>query len=165
MRNDSKDPMSVRERIRQTNGDRPGRFRVESLEQRLLLSWGAVPPANIAVPRNSIGVNLDSQGDAQGWAWIARNEVDFYDFVAPRSGSYRVGAQTPSSNLDTVLAVFDATGRQIAHNDDSLPGVQTDSDLTVTLQAGNRYFFGITNYIRTGGGSYVWLVNGPGSAL
>lgn len=128
------------------------------------MSWGGVPPATISVPNRAVAVTLNAAGDAQGTAAITRNEVDYYSFVAPRAGEYRFVAQTPTSTLDPVLGVFDSQGRRIAFNDDVVPGSNTDSDLTVSLPAGSRFYFGITNYVRTPGGSYTWLVNGPGEA-
>ena len=82
---------------------RPVRPRPEALEERLALSWYGAPPSAIAPPTNAVPVTLDAQGDASGNASIAANENDYYSFVAPTSGPYRINALTPSSNLDTVL--------------------------------------------------------------
>ena len=79
------------------------------------------------------------------------------------SGTYRLAASTPNSRLDTVLGVYSSAGGRLAYNDD-VSGSNRDSDLTVTLTAGSRYFFGITNYTGTSGGSYTWLVDGPTAA-
>lgn len=133
---------------------------VEVLEERCLLSWGSVPPSAIVPPTSTPQLTLNSQGDATGTAAITANENDFYSFTAPRAGSYRLSATTPSSNLDTVLAVFNSAGTRIAYND-NISSNNRDSQLTVTLTAGQRYYFGITNYTGTAGGSYTWLVDGP----
>lgn len=138
------------------------RLELEPLEDRLVLSWTGVPPITITPPTSAVAVTLDTQGDAQGAAAITANENDFYTFVAPTTGSYVLSALTPSSSLDTVLGVFNASGTRLAYNDD-ISRFNRDSRLTVNLTAGSRYYFGITNYTGTRGGSYTWLVDGPAS--
>jgi hypothetical protein len=133
---------------------------LEALEDRLALSWPGVPPSSITPPSNAGTVTLDAQNDAQGNASITQNEIDYYSFVAPTSGSYRLSTLTPSSSLDTVLGVFSSSGRRLAYNDD-ISRSNRDSQLTVNLTAENRYYFGITNYTDTPGGSYTWQVDGP----
>jgi hypothetical protein len=133
---------------------------VELLETRLALSWAGVPPSTIAVPSNALAVTLNNAGDATGNATIATTEVDYYRFTAPVTGSYRLSATTPTSNLDPVLGVFSSTGQRLAFNDD-ISSTNRDSQLTTTLTAGRTYYVGITNYTGTGGGSYSWLVDGP----
>ena len=133
---------------------------IEPLESRQLLSWGGVPPATIPLPP-SVVVTLDNMNDAQSAASIASNEVDYYTFVAPSSGPYVVKAEAPSSNLDTVLGVFGPTGQRLAYNDDISYPTNRDSSLAVNLQAGLRYFVGVTNYTGTPGGAYTLSVNGP----
>jgi hypothetical protein len=139
---------------------RPVRPRLESLEERLVLSWYGAPPSTLVPPTGAVSVGLNAQGDASGNAAISANENDYYTFVAPAGGPYRISALTPSSNLDTVLGVFSSSGTRLASNDD-LSRTNRDSQLTVTLTAGNRYYFGITNYTGTAGGSYTWQVDGP----
>ncbi len=136
------------------------RLLLETLEERTLLSWSSIPPSLISPPASFVPIGLNAQSDAQGIAAITANENDFYSFVAPASGSYSFNASTPSSNLDPVLAVFDAYGRRIASSDD-ISLSDRDSELTVALTAGNRYYFGVTNYVGTSGGSYSWHVDGP----
>ncbi len=147
----------------------PPRLLLEALEDRVVPSWAGVPPR--VMPRGglirpaeaAVAVTLDAQHDAQGTAAITANEVDYYSFVAPVSGTYRLSALTPSSSLDTVLGLFDATGARVAYNDDISAG-NRDSQLTATLTAGARYYFGVTNYTGTPGGAYTWQVDGPSAA-
>src|SRR5262249_35458143 len=96
-----------------------------------------------------------------GFASIDGSEIDYYTFVAPGGGSYDFAAQAYGSSIDTVLAVYNASGLRLAYSDDFAPGWSTDSQLSVNLQAGQRYYFGITNYIGSAGGSYLWSVDGP----
>jgi hypothetical protein len=137
------------------------RLEVEALEDRLVPSWAGVPPASIVPPASYTAVTLDAAGDARGSAAITADETDYYSFIAPAAGNYRFSALTPASDLDPVLGVFGADGSRLAHNDDIVTYLETDSDLTVALQAGRRYYFGITNYTGSGGGGYDWRVDGP----
>src|SRR5688500_12683048 len=105
-------------RSRRTGALHSKRLDIEALEERTVPSWTGVPPASI-VPPLAAGVSLNSLGDAQGSAAISFNEVDYYTFIAPASGSYRLSATTPTSNVDTVLGVFNAAGTRIAYNDDT----------------------------------------------
>ena len=136
------------------------------LEPRLALTWITTPPSSIPAPTNALSVTLNSQTAATGAAIIATTEVDYYAFTATISGSYTLSAKTPSSGVDTLLAVFDAGGHRVAYNDDILPPQNTDSQLTdsqliVNLIAGARYFVGITNHTASSRGAYTWSIAGP----
>lgn len=138
---------------------RSRRLRMESLEPRLALTWAGVPPSSITPPTNDVALTLNSQGDATGTASIATTEVDYYSFTATSTGSYTISATTPSSNLDTVIGIFSATGQRLAYNDD-LAGANTDSRITLNLTAGSSYFLGVTNYSSTSRGSYTYTIDG-----
>src|SRR4051794_32560744 len=105
-------------RLSQVRHPRPARPLFEALEGRLALSWSSIPPSAIAPPTGAVAVTLNSQGDATGSAAITANEIDYYSFTAPVSGSYRISATTPTSNLDTVLGVYSSNGVRVAYNDD-----------------------------------------------
>lgn len=135
------------------------RLRGELLEDRLALSWLGVPPARITSISPPTHVTFNAQHDAHGSASIRGSESDYYSFVAPASGSYRIAAQTPYSTLDSVIGLYSATGRRLAFNDDHAGG--TDSQLTASLTAGARYYVGISKYTGNGGGAYNWLIDGP----
>jgi hypothetical protein len=131
------------------------------LEDRLVMSWLGAPPAAIAPPNSTVAAKLDSLGDARGAAAIVASEADYYSFVAPVSGKYLISATTPSSPLDPVLGVFDASGRRLAYDDDGGAGV--DSQLAIRLSAGSRYYVGIAGDARSSAGAYNWLIDGPAS--
>lgn len=133
-------------------------LRVEQCEDRVTPSWGSIPPSTITVPATATAVTLNASGDATTTASISSNEIDFYKFTVA-SGSTVLSALTPNSNMDTVLGVFDATGKRVAFNDD-LSSTNRDSRATVVLAAGT-YFLGITNYNLSAGGAYTWSINGP----
>jgi Bacterial pre-peptidase C-terminal domain len=132
---------------------------VTALEDRVNMSWGGVPPA-LAFPTNAVRLTLDAQAQAQAPAAITANEVDFYRFTAPTTGNYHIGAATPTSSLDTVLAVYNWNGQRIAYNDD-ISANNSDSQVTVSLTAGQTYFVGITNYTGSPNGGYSWFIAGP----
>ncbi len=138
---------------------RRARLAVEQLEERLALSWTGVPPSVISLA-GATRVVLNSQGNQNGNASIASTEVDLYYFDASTTGVYRFSASTPYSSLDTVLGVFNSAGQRLAFNDDIAVG-NYDSQVTISLTAGQRYYFGITNYTGSPGGSYSWYVDGP----
>ncbi len=136
------------------------RLSMEVLEDRLALTWLGVPPSTIAPPTTAVAVTLNSQNDATGTASIARTEVDYYAFTARTSGAYTISTATPTSNLDTVLGVFSATGKRLSYNDDISYPSNTDSRVTLNLTAGTRYYIGITNYSSRTRGNYRWTING-----
>jgi hypothetical protein len=143
---------------RRANGAR--RLCMETLEQRLALTWAGVPPIAITPPTTPVAVAL-VQNDASGSATIATTEVDYYSFTAIATGSYTISATTPSSSVDTVLGVFSSSGQRLAYNDDISYPSNTDSRVTINLTAGTRYYVGITNYASTSRGSYSWSIDGP----
>lgn len=134
-------------------------LRLEDLESRLVPSWAGTPPASIPLPAATV-VTLNASVAASGQASISANETDYYTFVAPKAGSYRISALTPNSTLDTVLGAFDAGGQRLAFNDD-MNASSAASQLSVTLTASQRVFVGVTNYTGTPGGAYSWSVQGP----
>src|SRR5262245_5175338 len=123
------------------------RLQVELLEDRIALSWGSTPPASITPPASYTSVTLDPNGDATGAASITANEIDWYKFTASAGGTYVFDGTTPSSSLDTVIATYTAAGSRVGYNDDY--NGTTDSHFSVTLTAGQAYFFGVTNYTGT----------------
>lgn len=138
------------------------RLLLESLEDRLTPSWSSIPPSLITPPASFTVVTQNTQGDASGNAGIATTEVDWYRFTALASGSAIFQALTPTSNLDTVAALYSSNGTRLAYNDD-ISTSNWDSRFTVNLTAGATYYFGVTNYLRTAGGAYTWSIDGTGS--
>ena len=132
---------------------------MELLEDRVTPSWGDVPPSTIELPDTSVAVALNGSGDAYGSAGIsAAGETDWYR-VKVWAGKFTFVATTPTSNLDAVIAVYNAAGERLAFNDD-ISTFNLNSRATVTLPAG-KYFFGVTNYEGTAGGAYNWAILGP----
>jgi subtilisin family serine protease len=137
---------------------------LENLEQRLALTWAGVPPAAITIPASPAAITLNAQNDAISLATISADEVDMLTFVAPVSGNYTISASSTSFLLDTVLGVFNASGQRIAYNDD-VNLFNNNSQLTINLAAGTRYYVGITNYAAGQRGVYAWAIDGPAAAV
>lgn len=138
------------------------RLIVETLEDRLTPSWSSIPPVTITPPADYTSVSQNSQGDVSGNATIAGTEIDWYRFTALATGPATFQALTPSSNLDTVMALYNSSGSRVAYNDDISLG-NRDSRFLATLTVGQTYYLGVTNYINTAGGSYTWSLDGSAS--
>ena len=133
------------------------KFRVEQLEDRVTPSWGSIPPSAIAIPVAST-LSLNSSGDISGTAAITNNEIDWFRFTL-NAGTTNIATTTPSSNLDTVIGLYNSSGQRVAYNDD-VSSTNTDSLLGANLASGT-YYLGITNYVGTSGGGYTLFINGP----
>jgi len=138
------------------------RLCMETLEPRLALTWAGVPPITLT-PTNALAVTLNSNNIASGVTTIATTEIDFYSFTARTSGAHEFSATTPSSNVDTVIGLFSASGQRLAYND-NISSSNTDSRFTTNLTAGTQYYLGVTNRLSTSRGSYTWIIDGPSAA-
>ena len=132
----------------------------EVLEPRWTPAWAGIPPTTVSPPANTPAIVLNAQNDGSAATSIATTEVDYYSFTATQTGSYRIAATTPSSSLDTVLGVFSSTGARLAYNDD-ISRTNYDSQLTINLTAGTRYYVGVTNYSSSTRGNYSLAIDGP----
>ncbi len=139
------------------------KLRVEQLETRVTPSWTGIPPTNVPLPQGAFAITFNSQNDGTGTGLISSNEVDYFTFVAPVTGSYQVSTLTPLSNMDTVLGIFNSSGARIAYNDD-ISTTNRDSQVTLTLSAGHRYYLGVTNYTGSANGVFTWSVDGQAVA-
>jgi hypothetical protein len=136
------------------------RLLLELLEDRLTPAWGSIPPALVPVPTATVSVVQDGNGDAFGNDSIDTNEVDWYEFRALTRGTYVFNVNTPDSDLNPVLSVYNARGSRLSFNNDAKSDI-TDSELSINLAAGQLYYFGITNLNGSVGGSYSWTMDGP----
>jgi hypothetical protein len=123
-------------------------------------SWGAVPPDPVTLPTTGVTPVDLSAGIFQGFASITANEEDWYTFVAPKSGVHVIWTSTASNVPDTVLGVYNSAGTRLAYSDD-FAAPDRDSRVEVSLTKDVQYYFGITNYINTGGGDYEYLLRAP----
>ncbi|MEV6240434.1 hypothetical protein [Lentzea sp. NPDC051838] len=89
---------------------------------------------------------------------IAGSDADFYSLRG--AGLTSIATRTDGSDLDTVLTVFDAAGKEIASND--TVGVSTDARLEAELVAGADYFVRVTGTQNTAGSYELTLAAGEG---
>lgn len=86
-----------------------------------------------------------------------KGDIDFFRFKAKKDEVYdfRVYARALRSPLDSVLAIYDAKGKQLASNDDS---GGPDSYLQFKIPADGEYCLSVTDQIKNGGLDYVYRV-------
>ncbi|HWE92550.1 MAG TPA: S8 family serine peptidase [Tepidisphaeraceae bacterium] len=95
-------------------------------------------PEDIAIGQTIFG-NLGKDGNLI----IGDTDVDMYRFVAPATQTIDVRTLTSQeSDADTVLRVFDASGTQIASNDNIDP-TTTASEVKFAVRAGDVYYIGV----------------------
>ncbi len=132
---------TYRVRVTLTGGAPPGRF-IESEPNN------SIAQANSITPNVTIRGVLDPSGD-----------VDFFAFQANVGQRVRIDVAakrlTPPSAADTVVALFDSSGRKLAENDDRAPG-QLDSLLEFTFTAAGRYFFSVRDFGNKGGSGFSY---------
>ena len=139
------------------NKIRQRRPEIEQLEARWTPAWASIPPATMPALISTSGVTLNSGSDAAGSGAITSGEVDYYAFTARTTGTYRLSAN--SSQFDTVLGLFNASGTRLAYNNDVVTGINTNSQRLVTLLAGTKYYLGVSSN-GSQGGSYSWTIDG-----
>lgn len=91
-------------------------------------------------------------------------DEDVFRFEAPTGGEIvaEVMARRLNSPLDSLLRITDATGKQLAINDDfedrgsGLTTHHADSRLQITLPAGGTYYLHLTDTQRKGGSEYAY---------
>jgi len=110
----------------------------------------SIAQANTITPNVTVRGALDPAGD-----------VDFFAFQASAGQRVRIDVAakrlTPSSAADTIVALFDSSGRKLAENDDRAPG-QLDSLLEFTVATAGRYAFSIRDFGNKGGPNFTYEV-------
>ena len=97
---------------RQRTGDGfkfTARPRLEVLEDRLALSWTAIPPASITPPFSPTLVTLNRLGDAAGDAWI-NSEIDYYRFTGPFAQRIAEAGLSPATQLTNFIRAYEEVG-------------------------------------------------------
>lgn len=85
------------------------------------------------------------------------SDVDYFKFVAPKSGTIVVTLNGTTTNFDPILAAYNGAGNRIAYNDDS--GGTLNSRVSFSVRAGNTYYLRATGY-QGSTGSYQLSLNG-----
>ena len=110
-------------------------------------SWvGQVPtPGNqpldlSGVPNLTLGAAIGATIGSDGLTLVGASDVDVYRFTPATTGSHQLDAVAIGEMpVDPFLRVFDASGNEIAFND-NLNESTTDSRVTVDLEMGQEYF-------------------------
>jgi hypothetical protein len=109
-------------------------------------SNNSISSANSITPNVTVIGTLDPAGDS-----------DFFGFNATQGQQLTIdiNAQSisPASGIDTVVTLFDSSGRQVAENDDG-PGSTLDSFLQFTIPTTGRYFFRVRDFSARGGRNF-----------
>ena len=128
------------------------------------------PVTGVGEPNDALAAAVPlsfTLGEAEAEAFIGDGtfsaaDVDLYSLAltAGTTVTFNIDAQTLSSSspLDSYLRLFDATGTEVAANDDD--GTSFDSLLSYTATATGTYVLGISAY---GNSSYDPLAAGTGS--
>lgn len=91
----------------------------------------------------SVGQTLNGNIGSDGSLVVGPADVDMYALVAPATESLDVRTGTSQDgDADTVLRVFDASGNQLAAND-NLDATTTASEVHVAVQQGAVYYIGV----------------------
>lgn len=90
--------------------------------------------------------------DASGAGSIAgrvnyAGDVDAFTFVARSTGAVTLSLVARDRSLDPVLAVYDSRGYRLAENDDA--NGTLDSQITMNVVGGRRYYLGVRGYGRS----------------
>lgn len=83
-------------------------------------------------------------------------DVDFFAVQLDAQTQITIDIDTPESSLDSVLRLFDASGNQLAFNDDF---IDLDSFLSFTPSVSGTYYIGVSGFSNT---SYDPFVEGSG---
>jgi hypothetical protein len=94
---------------------------------------------------------LSSSGSGFAGGSIERaGDQDYFQVVATHTGRMEISLNASESQLDTVLAVYNSSGRLIAINDDY--GGSFDSRLWMRVRAGQTYYVVASGYGSSTGG-------------
>ena len=89
------------------------------------------------------GQTINGNIGSDGALVIGSTDVDMFKFVAPATETIDVRTNTSlEGSADTVLRVFDASGNQLAAND-NIDSTTTASDVQIAVQMGQTYYIGV----------------------
>ncbi|HZL34086.1 MAG TPA: S8 family serine peptidase [Tepidisphaeraceae bacterium] len=92
----------------------------------------------------SVGQTVKGNIGMDGSLVVGPTDIDLYKLVAPATETIDIRTLTNQENsADTVLRVFDASGNQLASND-NIDATTTASEVKVSVQAGQTYYIGVS---------------------
>ncbi|HWE03076.1 MAG TPA: S8 family serine peptidase [Tepidisphaeraceae bacterium] len=97
-----------------------------------------------ATPQSiSVGQTINGDIGSDGVLVVGATDVDMFKLVAPATETLDIKTSTnQDGDADTVLRVFDASGNQLAEND-NLNSSTTASEAQVSVQQGQTYYIGV----------------------
>ena len=97
-----------------------------------------------ATPENiNVGQTVNGDIGSDGALVVGPTDVDMYKLVAPATETLDIRTITnQEGSADTVLRVFDASGNQLAAND-NINSSSTASEVFVSVQQGETYYIGV----------------------
>ncbi|GLY46691.1 hypothetical protein [Lentzea sp. NBRC 102530] len=117
-------------------------------------------PNDSAATASDTGVGAPARRAMRTTGRITGADQDFYRLHG--RGHTRIATLTPGSDLDTVLTVFDAAGREVASADNV--GATFDASLELDLTSGAEYFVRVTGGPGGASGTYeLTIAAGEGS--
>jgi hypothetical protein len=87
------------------------------------------------------------EGGVTNWSINPASDVDLRYFDANADDIWEINVDTPNSELDSFLRIFDADGFEVASNDDQGSGGGfdfLDSFIRYTVQSSGRYYVGVS---------------------
>lgn len=110
----------------------------------------------------AVGEPLRRDIGRDGTIDVGTDDIDIYRFVSPFTGTLQIRTDTSDEDsADTFLRAFDASGNQIASNN-NLSANSTASLVSIPVTTGTTYYFGV-NGASAQAGNYNPL-NGDGAA-
>ena len=108
---------------------------------------GSIPLAGdtgIGPNRRAIVTSAEIGDGPHGSAGTGTNDFDFYELTATAGQTITVATDTPSGDLDTLVALYTPDGTVVAFDDDS--GPDFDSRLTYAAPAAGTYYAVVAAY-------------------
>ncbi|MEV4704199.1 PPC domain-containing protein [Actinoplanes sp. NPDC049316] len=108
---------------------------------------GSIPLAGdtgIGPSRRAIVTSAQIGDGPHGSAGTGTNDFDFYKVTAAAGQTITVATDTPTGDLDTLVALYTADGTVVASDDDS--GPDFDSRMTYSVPAAGTYYAVVAAY-------------------
>jgi hypothetical protein len=106
---------------------------------------GSIPlAADTGIGANRAGITTTAQIGDGPFGGTGTGDFDFYKLQVAAGQLVTVDIDTPTSTLDSIVILYDATGKVVASNDDSAG--QVDSLLSVVVPTAGTYYAMVAGY-------------------